>query len=271
MILLMVRSGQMCNQLTSLVAAYALGLRYKEDVICPIVNDRWKKYFCFCSSTSPVKVTLYNIPLLYALIYVLNRVLSVMHIRDFFFHRMYNPKRHGRLQVFFDAFWHKEDSAIIENLVECQKFFAFKPDIVARNEKWMRNIKNGAKTVAVHARRGDYKKFRGGAYYFTDEELSFWMRNLSGNKVVRFVFFSNEKIDLAYYKGLGLDVVQSDGDAIDDLCRMGMCDCVMGPDSTYSWWAMVMGHIPRLLLEKGHGPYRWEDFSLYENCSYLRG
>ena len=272
MILVMVRSGQMCNQLMTLVAAYAVGIRYKEDVKCPIVDEQLKKYFCFASNTSPIKMDMYDTPWLYHIIYYLNRALTLLKIRNLFFRRMYNPKRHGKLQIFFDAFWHKEDSAIIENLDECRKFFAFKPHIVETSEKYIRSLRGGGeKLVAVHARRGDYRTFLGGRLYFNDEELGYWMKNLKLEQPIKFVFFSNEKIDLEYYRRLGLDVVQSYGNAIEDLCRMGMCDCVMGPDSTYSWWAMVMGHIPRLLLEKNHRPYDWDDFYLYENCPYLRG
>lgn len=272
MILIMARSGQMCNQLMTLLAGYAIGLRYGENVTCPIVDEHWKKYFRFSSESSPIKMELYNTPWLYCVIYILNRALSLLRIRNFFFRRKYNPNRHGKLQVFFDAFWHKEDSAIIENLEECQRFFAFKPEIVERNENYMCTVRKGSgKIVAVHARRGDYRKFLGGKFYFSDDELAFWMKGLRGDSPVRFIFFSNEKIDLEYYKKLGFDVIQSDGDAIDDLCRMSKCDYIMGPDSTYSWWAMVMGHKPRLNLSKGHGVYDLSDFTFYENCSYLRG
>lgn len=274
MILVLARSGQTCNQLMTIVAAYALGLRYNEDVKCPIVDDKLKDWFLFSSSVSPIKMEVYNTPWMYWLIRVLNGVLSRLCIRNLVFRNRYNPKRHGRIQMLFDRCWHKEDSAIIENLREVQRFFAFKSDIADRGERFVRDLRDGAdgrKLVAVHARRGDYREFQGGRYYFTDEELGFWMRALASHDSVRFVFFSNEKINLSYYRNLGLDVVQSDGDAIDDLCRMSKCDYVMGPDSTYSWFAMMMGHIPRLMLEKGHGPYLLDDFKLYEDAPNLRG
>ena len=51
---------------------------------------------------------------------------------------------------------------------------------------------------------------------------------------------------------------------------MSMCDYIMGPDSTYSWWAMVMGHKPRLKLTKGMAGCTFDDFKLYEDNDDLR-
>lgn len=275
MIIVLARSGQMCNQLMTLCAAYALGLRYKEDVKCPIVDEKLKEYFCFDSGPSPIRIELYNTSWLYWTIRAVNCVLNRLRLRDFVFGRMYkyNPRKHGKSQFLMDAMWHKEDSAIIENLAECQRFFAFKPEIKARNAAYIAEAHKGVeKLIAVHARRGDYRQFQGGRYYFPDEELAKFMKNLSSDeRSVRFVLFSNEKIDLANYHNLGLDVIQSDGSAVDDLCRMSLCDYVMGPPSTFAWWAMVMGHIPRLVLKKNCKICGLHDFKLFENCSYIRG
>ena len=58
MILMLARSGQMCNQLMTLIAAYSLGLRYKDDVCCPIVDKDIKRYFVFQDQYSPIKVSI---------------------------------------------------------------------------------------------------------------------------------------------------------------------------------------------------------------------
>ena len=60
MILLVSNEGQMCNQLIALASAYALGIEYCEEVICPLFDEKLRNYFMFESSDEMVKVKLYH-------------------------------------------------------------------------------------------------------------------------------------------------------------------------------------------------------------------
>ena len=113
-------------------------------------------------------------------------------------------------------------------------------------------------------RRGDYKNFQGGKWYYSDENYARWMKALVRNKEVQFVLFSNETINLSYFEEQGLNVIGMQGSAIEDLCCLSMCDYIMGPPSTYSWWAAMYGNKRRLILENRDTEYQWEDFKYLE-------
>lgn len=88
--------------------------------------------------------------------------------------------------------------------------------------------------VGVHKRRGDYREFLGGRYYYEDEvyeRCEERLRSLlatTGRKA-RFVEFPQN-------------------DAVQDQWTMSRCDCLMGPPSTFSAWASFMGRVPLVLI-----------------------
>lgn len=84
--------------------------------------------------------------------------------------------------------------------------------------------------VGVHKRRGDYREFLGGRYYYEDavyERCKDRLRSLleTPGRNVRFVEFPRNG-------------------AVQDQWTMSRCDCLMGPPSTFSAWASFMGKVP---------------------------
>ena len=60
MIIIDARDGQMCNQLLTIAAAYALGLEYDENVKCPIANEKLKNDFYLTQAPdSPIRIEVY--------------------------------------------------------------------------------------------------------------------------------------------------------------------------------------------------------------------
>ena len=88
----------------------------------------------------------------------------------------------------------------------------------------------GETVVGVHVRRGDYKDFEGGRYYYED---NVYERNKKtfGDGIVRrgntpkFVMFPLRS-------------------AVEDQWMMSQCDYLMGPPSTFTMWASFMGKVP---------------------------
>lgn len=98
--------------------------------------------------------------------------------------------------------------------------------------------------VGVHIRRGDYKEFKDGKYYFEDtvyKEAMIQIRDLFYGKKVLFLLCSNEKVDLQAFSGL--DVVLGPGHFIQDLYSLARCQYIIGPPSTYSYWAAFYGSV----------------------------
>ena len=98
--------------------------------------------------------------------------------------------------------------------------------------------------VGVHLRRGDYKSFRGGVFYYDNEYYAYIMslvaKSLNGN--TRFLVASDEPVHPALFPGLSVSVAP--GQELEDLYCLALCDRIIGPPSTYSSWAAFYGDVP---------------------------
>ena len=107
--------------------------------------------------------------------------------------------------------------------------------------------------IGVHIRRGDYKTFEGGQYYFEFEEYKQHMQALCGvykDRKVCFAISTNEKIDTGGFDGLEI-CKTSNTTAIHDLYMLTQCDRIIGPLSTFSRWASFYGEVPLCFISRG--------------------
>ncbi|MFN3405095.1 MAG: alpha-1,2-fucosyltransferase [Cytophagaceae bacterium] len=105
--------------------------------------------------------------------------------------------------------------------------------------------------VAVHIRRGDYKEFMNGIYFFEDEVYRDYMKKFAGffeGKKVVFILCSNEAITIEAFNGLDCRI--SGGNFVEDNYILSQCDFIIGPPSTYSMWASFFGDSPLYFLHK---------------------
>lgn len=108
-------------------------------------------------------------------------------------------------------------------------------------------------TIGLHVRRGDYKHWMDGRYYFEAdvfrsrmEETASLMRN-AGKKAF-FILFTDEDLDEECFKSEAYDFAISQNAAIVDMIVMSMCDYLIGPPSTFSGWASFMGGAPKYIM-----------------------
>ncbi|HOJ62856.1 MAG TPA: alpha-1,2-fucosyltransferase [Spirochaetota bacterium] len=121
--------------------------------------------------------------------------------------------------------------------------------------------------VGVHIRRGDYKEWQNGKYYFSDEVYFNYLsqlKNIFANKNTLFIIFSDEKINIDYYKDKGLNVILSEGDMILDIYRMASCDYIIGPVSTFNLWASYYGKKPHRYIKNSNEIIKLDDFKIIE-------
>ncbi len=103
---------------------------------------------------------------------------------------------------------------------------------------------NGEVKIAVHIRRGDYKEWLGGKYYFEDDVYIDKIQQLITllNRPVKIILFTNEsKLNLPAYQSMFGDVVLSGNSVAEDHYLMSQCDYIMGPFSTFTLWASFIG------------------------------
>ncbi len=106
--------------------------------------------------------------------------------------------------------------------------------------------------VALHIRRGDYKTFLEGKYYFEDDVYLHKMEQLNHLlapvKVV-FAIFSNEKIDINNFTTINASF-NNDNTPIGDMWGISLCDFIIGPLSTFSMWASFWKKVPLHFIQK---------------------
>jgi len=116
--------------------------------------------------------------------------------------------------------------------------------------------------VGVHVRRGDYRKFFRGAYFFEWEDYERYMRRIENelaDRRVGFLVCSNEAVPPAVVERG--DVTPGYGDMLEDLYALARCDYLLAPPSTYSMWASFYGAVPLKIVRYPSEPLSMEMFS----------
>lgn len=125
----------------------------------------------------------------------------------------------------------------------------FQPEIAGGISQKILSDSDGCIHIGVHIRRTDYKTYMSGAYFFTDAEYAsvlFMIAKHLSNYKTKFVIFSDEDIDLNEYKGL--DIYVNGGNMFEDFASMTICDCLIGPPSSFANAASLIGDVPRIVL-----------------------
>ena len=105
--------------------------------------------------------------------------------------------------------------------------------------------------VGVHLRKGDYRQFQGGRYYFHDEVYYDKMLQINNlfqkkGKTVSFLLCSNDPISKEKFGEFSINL--GPGHPVEDLYSLAKCDYIIGPPSTYSMWASFYGMVPLLQI-----------------------
>lgn len=117
--------------------------------------------------------------------------------------------------------------------------------------------------VGVHLRRGDYREFMGGVYYYSTQDFVAYLQQLAtllAGRRVTFLMCSNEAIDAADFAGLHI-MRLPEAQGVEDLHALGLCDYILGPPSTFSMWASFYGNVPLKILKYSAETLALTDFS----------
>jgi Glycosyl transferase family 11 len=125
---------------------------------------------------------------------------------------------------------------------------------------------NAGIVIGVHIRQGDYRKWKGGRYFYPVERYAEWMRELSAQfpgRKVSFLVCSDEPRNAGEFPGLTVGFGTKS--PVSDLYALARCDYILGAKSTFSQWASFYGEKPLLHLLDGNTPVKVENFRV----SYL--
>ncbi|WP_400191525.1 hypothetical protein [Hymenobacter sp. B81] len=119
--------------------------------------------------------------------------------------------------------------------------------------------------VGVHIRRGDYATYCAGAYYYDDATYARALHQLRAqlppDRRVVFLLCSNEAVSTEAFAGL--PVAHSTGHFVEDLYALAGCDYIIGPPSSYSYWASFYGLTPLLHLHRADQNVQLSDFQVF--------
>ncbi|WP_341835018.1 alpha-1,2-fucosyltransferase [Chitinophaga pollutisoli] len=170
--------------------------------------------------------------------------------------------------MYCEGWFFRSPDEVISRYIPIYKTL-FQPGFDTRplDEKYLQ-APNGEVRIAVHIRRGDYKEWLDGMYYFEDDVYIDKIRQLLTllGKPAKIIIFTNDaQLDLAVYQEAFGDVVVSGNSVAEDHYLMSQCDYILGPFSTFSLWASFIGET------KFHHFFRKDEAISLERFRVCRG
>jgi hypothetical protein len=281
MVIIADKVGQLCNRLFQFSYFIVNGIEYNYQVINPCFDE----YAIFFETTASnnfkglgisTKITPFK-KLDHLLLRFSNKKLPRFlnfHTEDIRSssktHDLKNVKfrQLAKTKIVFAKGWLFKDE---ENLKKyrSQLIEIFKPKKQYLNE--VENILMDLRSkydflIGVHIRRGDYREWNNGRYFFDDEVYLDKMKqieqemNTSGKSCCFFVA-SNEEINVTSFKSINLCYEKRN--LITDLYTLAGCDYIIGPPSTFSLWASFYGNIPLQTISSSEEKISLKNFSHY--------
>lgn len=247
--------GQTGNRFLSYIDSIGWAIQKKSKVIIFFPEDILKHYDNFRNSK-------YIILPLWGRSKIAYKVFRKILIYNNLIQKFYSTSLSRKLG--FYAGWSLSGSMIYYPKVkdEIIKIFTPNKNITNPIDKLFSSVRNkGTVIVGIHFRRGDFKTFKGGKYYFEDEVFASYMQQLvTANPSICFYIASNEKISETIYTDF--NVLQSPSNsAPSDLYALSRCDYIIGPPSTFSGWASMIGKVPLYHIKEKKAEINIKDFS----------
>lgn len=174
-----------------------------------------------------------------------------------------------RSKLYFNNSWYIRDYHLIEKYrPELAEVISPYDDVIKRIKgvfTTYREQNNNTILVGAHMRRGDYRTWQNGEFYFTDEEWNSLFLQMSdfpqfASSHLKFLIFSNEKVERENFSNQ-LDICVSQGTVAEDLAALSLCDFVLGPPSTFSWIANYIGRNRYYVIYDPAKEISYQDFS----------
>lgn len=247
--------GQLCNRIWSLVPSIAKGIACKERVL--ILN--FGEYSSFFQSLNKNKLVSFKS------ITLLSRILLSLRYRNYIHYSKKNI-----LSSFFNINltegWHNlsnNQEDVIKYSDEIRDIFDISADVKNEVDSFLSSLHYDF-IVGVHIRRGDYKEWLDGIYYYENSVFSTIINDISeqmrtADKKVGFLLCSNEDIDCKLFSEDSFVIPNSSG--IKDLYALSKCSYIIGPPSTFSQWASFYGKVPLKFVLNADERIQLSDFS----------
>ena len=213
----------------------------------------------------------------YAIIENISKFCKKININNFLIYDYMDIKDRENLELYDSQILANKDKIIfvsgwefrVKNLVNQYKdYFIKKYTPINLNSEEYNNIKNQFQNydlkVGIHMRRGDYRNWENGKYYYEDEVYNDKIEqfyNLFPNKKILFIIFSNEEITLKPQH----DYIISKCQWYEDHNLLSLCDYIIGSPSTFTLWASFIGNVPLMWIYNKNDKVIINDSFIYSN------
>lgn len=268
--------GQMCNNILQYGHAYAWGREHGRKTMSMRFAYKYQ-YFHICK-------TCWH----WFIVYVMAKWAAAMHILPV----ITFPFEKGQDTSQQEAEMMKHRNAIVEGWRvefhdlfvkykdEIIRLFAFNDEIIAKvgaENPGLNDIEDGALCLGVHIRRGDYKTFCGGKYFYDDDVyigyIKAFVEQHKGERVYVYICGNDPNLNKDYYHSQlnGIKLNFRNGNPGEDLCLLSNCDYLIGAPSTFSLVAAMYRDVPLLWMHTSdadsvNNPEAWGKFNdLFRN------
>jgi hypothetical protein len=273
--------GQLCNRLFHFSYFIANGIEYNYKVAYPCFDEYCEFFESTAANKFPglqvsIKITPFRLVDRAILKYLNNHPpllprVCVLDIRNQ--NEIYDLKNIGyqnlihKKVVFTKGWLFKDEENLKKHRETLRQIFKPKKQYLEKAEGILSQLREKYdRVVGIHIRRGDYKLWRNGEYYFPDgvylkkmEEINQEI-NGQGNTCC-FLICSNEEINKEAFNHLNTSIEKRH--FITDLYALAGCDYILGPPSTFSYWASFYGGVPLHLFDNFNSKVSLDMFSLY--------
>ncbi len=177
----------------------------------------------------------------------------------------------------FTKGWHtRNDTRYLQKtLPQLKHIFRPKEEITKKAESLLAEMHKTADiVVGVHIRRGDYKTWNNGRFFYELEDYRQFMlriKELYKDKTVSFFISSNEDFPLDIFEGCKCMRFNNEpSGAILDLYTLSICDRIIGPFSSYSRWSSFIGEVPLCFLESKEQQFTEDSFSVITDYFHFK-
>lgn len=165
----------------------------------------------------------------------------------------------------FYAGWDLRESHLYYPKVksEIENLFIPNADVKKPIDQVFKKLKEeGRKIIGIQIRRGDYKNYKGGMYYYDIEVYRRYIENMQ-KLVPNAVFYvsSNEPVPAEIERNYPM-ADRPLNSAVGDLYALSQCDYIMGPPSTFACWASYIGRKPWYVMFTKDGKVQLSDFRI---------
>jgi len=256
MIILAYKPGQLAN----CIFLHAQILAFGKEHNVKVVNFGFYSYAQFFPTTSGsilkgktgefvYKSVFYVTRVLYKL-RIFNRYIVSLEGKNFSLGSPENIKKLSRNFILLQGWGFEASNLLKKQKSYLQEYFKPNYDYILQADNVITALKGFDLVIGVHIRRGDYKEFMNGKYFYSIASYVALMEKtkaIFGGKKVVFIVCSNDKLTKSDFPTL--DVFVESNHFLVDLMLLSKCNYIFGPPSTFSMWASYYGNVPLYQVE----------------------